>query len=94
MEEKEKLEAVATAFVQACVGPQAKQRGTVRWFATGGKSYGFITPENGDHDVFAHYTNIIDQPYPKMLHEGQLVEFDIEVTEKGPIARRIKVVKG
>ncbi len=62
-------------------------RGRVKWF-NNDKGYGFIEREEGS-DVFAHYTSIdSDNPY-KVLKKGDLVEFEIEESEKGPKAVRI-----
>jgi CspA family cold shock protein len=92
--EDEKLEVIAHAFVEACAKKDVRFLGTVRWFGTGGKSFGFISPEDGSHDVFVHFTAIIDQSYPRTLHEGQLVEFEIVDGPKGKSAARVKVIEG
>jgi cold shock protein len=54
-------------------------KGTVKWF-NASKGFGFITPENGSEDVFAHFSAIQMDGY-KSLNEGQVVEFE---TTKGP----------
>ena len=62
----------------------SKSRGTVKWFnAT--KGFGFIEPEEGGTDVFAHFSEIIMEGY-KSLKEGQPVEYTLEDGEKGPKA--------
>ena len=62
--------------------------GTVKWFnAT--KGYGFITPNEGGDDVFAHYSAIEMEGY-KTLKEGQQVEFEIQEGPKGPQASHIR----
>ena len=48
--------------------------GTVKWF-NDSKGFGFITPEGGGKDLFAHHTEIQMDGY-KSLKEGQVVEFD------------------
>lgn len=64
--------------------------GTVRWF-NGGKGYGFIAPNDGGDDVYAHYSAIEAQGY-KLLEEGQKVEFTIQVGPKGPQAANIRAL--
>lgn len=67
--------------------------GKVSWFS-GPKSYGFITPEVGDKDIFCHWSAIIDMEGYKTLKEGQRVTFDLEIGEKGkPQAANVRVVK-
>lgn len=51
------------------------------------KSYGFIIKENYD-DIFVHYSSILDEGF-KTLNEGQLVEFDLVVGEKGLQAQNV-----
>ena len=66
-------------------------RGRVKWF-NNEKGYGFIE-QDGGVDVFAHYSSIGgDEPY-KVLKKGDLVEFDIEESEKGPKAIGIHKVE-
>ena len=61
--------------------------GTVKWFNTS-KGFGFITPEEGGKDVFAHFSAIKGDGYTS-LEENQKVTFDIEQGEKGPQATNI-----
>ncbi len=49
--------------------------GTVKWFNSE-KGYGFIAPEDGSADVFAHYSAIQSQGF-RTLEENQRVEFDV-----------------
>lgn len=63
--------------------------GTVKFF-NGEKGFGFITPENGQKDVFVHHTAIQADGY-RNLNEGDRVEFSIEPSDKGP--RAAEVVK-
>ena len=51
------------------------------------KGYGFIVKENYD-DIFVHYSQIQDDGF-KTLSEGQLVEFDLIVGDKGLQAQNV-----
>jgi CspA family cold shock protein len=62
--------------------------GTVKWF-NASKGYGFISPNNGGDDVFAHFSSIEMEGY-KTLKEGQRVEFEIQEGPKGPQAAHIR----
>ena len=55
--------------------------GTVKWFSAP-KGYGFIGREDGEEDVFVHFSAIQMEGY-KRLREGQLVEFSIEDGTRG-----------
>ena len=58
--------------------------GKVKWFNPT-KGYGFITPDEGDKDLFVHHSSIQGDGY-KSLKEDQSVTFDVEDGEKGPQA--------
>ncbi|MHA7986910.1 cold-shock protein [Rathayibacter sp. CAU 1779] len=64
--------------------------GTVKWFNSD-KGYGFITPDDGGADVFAHFSAITGGGY-RNLEEGQKVEFDTEAGQKGPQATNIRAL--
>jgi cold shock protein len=64
--------------------------GTVKWF-NDSKGFGFITPDGGGKDLFAHHSSIKMEGY-KSLKEGQKVSFDITQGEKGPAASNIKAL--
>jgi len=68
----------------------AKLVGKVKWFNEA-KGYGFIQHPNGG-DVFVHYSAIAGKGY-RSLKEGDEVEFEIEQSEKGPQAARVRVVE-
>ncbi len=62
--------------------------GTVKWF-NDAKGFGFITPENGGDDLFAHFSAIQGSGF-KTLSEGQRVSFDITNGPKGQQASNIR----
>jgi CspA family cold shock protein len=62
--------------------------GTVKWF-NAEKGYGFIAPDDGSQDVFAHYSAIQTSGY-RSLEEGQKVEFDTAQGPKGLQAENIR----
>ena len=64
------------------------QYGTVKWF-NDAKGFGFIAPEDGSADVFAHYSAIQSSGY-RSLDENQKVEFDVTQGPKGPQAENIR----
>ncbi len=55
--------------------------GTVKWF-NNAKGYGFILPDEGNEDLFAHYSTITMEGY-KTLKAGQEVSFDVSEGAKG-----------
>ncbi|PKQ32195.1 MAG: cold-shock protein [Actinobacteria bacterium HGW-Actinobacteria-2] len=61
--------------------------GTVKWF-NAEKGFGFIAPDGGGPDVFAHYTAITSSGF-RTLDENQKVEFEITQGPKGPQASNI-----
>lgn len=65
--------------------------GTVKWF-NNAKGFGFILPEDGGEDLFAHYSSIEMDGY-KTLKAGQAVTFELVQGQKGLHATRIKVVE-
>ena len=62
--------------------------GTVKWF-NDAKGYGFITPDDGGEDLFAHFSAIKMDGF-KTLKKGQRVTFDLKEGEKGKQADNIK----
>ncbi|MFG2041646.1 cold-shock protein [Dactylosporangium sp. NPDC048998] len=64
--------------------------GTVKWF-NAEKGFGFITPDGGGADLFAHYSAIVSNGF-RSLDENQRVEFDVTQGAKGPQAANIRVI--
>ena len=62
--------------------------GTVKWF-NNAKGFGFILPDEGGDDLFAHYSSINMEGY-RTLKAGQSVTFDVEKGDKGLHAKNIK----
>ena len=65
----------------------ARMKGKVKWF-NNAKGYGFIGREDGQPDVFVHYSAIGSEGY-KSLQEGDDVEFEIVQGQKGPQADKV-----
>lgn len=63
--------------------------GSVKWF-NDSKGFGFITPDDGSEDLFAHFSAIQSQGF-KTLAEGQRVTFDITTGPKGKQASNIQI---
>lgn len=62
--------------------------GTVKWFSAD-KGFGFITPDDGSPELFAHHTNIKMDGY-RSLEQAQKVSYDVIAGQKGPAAGNIK----
>ncbi len=62
--------------------------GIVKWFSNS-KGYGFISPDTGGDDIFAHFSAIAMEGY-KTLKRGQKVLFEIAQGPKGLLAANIK----
>lgn len=64
--------------------------GTVKWFNSD-KGYGFIAPDDGTADVFAHFSAIVGSGR-RDLFENQKVEFETERGPKGLQATNIRAL--
>ncbi len=64
------------------------QTGTVKWF-NDTKGFGFITPDGGGEDLFAHFSEIKTSGF-KSLKENQRVSFEVTTGPKGKQAANIQ----
>jgi CspA family cold shock protein len=71
-------------------GTHTMPTGTVKWFSDD-KGFGFITPDDGDKDLFVHHTGINGEGY-RSLQEGAKVSYDPEQGEKGPKAVNVQAI--
>jgi CspA family cold shock protein len=61
--------------------------GTVKWF-NDAKGFGFIQPEGGGADVFAHFSAVQMEGF-RTLKQGTRVSFEIVQGPKGDLAQNI-----
>jgi CspA family cold shock protein len=66
--------------------------GTVKWF-NDAKGFGFIEPEGGGDDVFAHFSAIQMEGF-RTLKQGSRVRFEVVQGPKGQLAQNIATVEG
>jgi cold shock protein len=64
--------------------------GTVKWF-NDAKGFGFIEPEGGGADVFAHFSAIQMDGF-RTLRQGSKVSFDVAEGPKGQLAQNILLI--
>ena len=64
--------------------------GTVKWFSDE-KGFGFITPDEGNKDLFVHHSSIEADGY-RSLAEGARVEYESEAGDKGPKAINVRAI--
>ena len=65
-------------------------QGTVKWF-NGEKGFGFISQDDGQPDVFVHFSAIQSDGY-KTLDENAKVEYDVTQGPKGLQAENVRVI--
>ena len=68
----------------------ATQTGTVKWF-NDSKGFGFIAPDAGGDDLFAHFNDIQSEGF-KSLAENQRVSFERASSPKGDKASNIRAI--
>jgi len=65
-------------------------QGTVRWFDAE-RGFGFLFLGDDAEDLFVHASEIIGDDGPRVLREGQVVEFELGEGDRGPQARHVRV---
>jgi CspA family cold shock protein len=65
------------------------QTGVVKFF-NDAKGYGFVTPDDGEKDIFVHVTGLTEGT---QIREGDKVEFEVEDGQKGPVAVNVKLLE-
>ncbi len=65
-------------------------QGTVKWF-NGEKGFGFITQDDGQRDVFVHFSPIQSDGY-KSLDENAKVEYDVKQGDRGLQADDVRLI--
>lgn len=68
-------------------------QGTVRWFDAE-RGFGFLDLGEGAEVLFVHASEIVGDDGPRVLREGQQVEFEPGEGDRGPVARRVRVIGG
>lgn len=75
-----------------CERKKEMATGIVKWF-NDSKGFGFIAPDDGGEDLFAHYSAINMNGF-KTLKEGQKISYEITQGPKGRQASNIQDLKG
>lgn len=65
--------------------------GTVRWFDAE-RGFGFLDLGDGAEDLFVHVSEVVNDGGSGLLREGQVVEFEVGESDRGPQARRVRVI--
>jgi CspA family cold shock protein len=59
------------------------------------RGYGFIKPDDGEKDMFVHFSNVISDPGKfKTLTAGQTVQFVLGANKNGPQAEQVLIIDG
>jgi len=66
-------------------------QGTVRWFDAE-RGFGFLYLGDDAEDLFVHASEIVSDDGTRLLREGQVVELEVGEGDRGPQARRVRVV--
>ena len=64
-------------------------KGKIKWYNSK-KGYGFIERDDGEKDVFLHASSVREAGL-KFVSENQVIEFELQDSDKGPSAVNIKV---
>jgi len=75
-----------SSFVVHLLKTKVMSNGTVKFF-NNTKGFGFITPDEGNKDVFVHQSGLVDE-----INEGDKVSYDVEESPKGLNAVNVKVI--
>ncbi|BCF95940.1 cold-shock protein [Paraburkholderia sp. PGU19] len=83
---------LTVAFYNTSVFEEGQEMatGTVKWF-NDAKGFGFITPDGGGEDLFAHFSEIQSSGF-KSLKENQKVSFEVKQGPKGKQAASIQPI--
>ena len=87
----EGLESDCKETVASPVGVKGAVTGTVRFY-NDSRGFGFITPDDGGADFFAHFS-ALDIPRSRTLIAGQKVQFEVTQGAKGPQASDIQIIE-
>ncbi len=73
----------------SATGPEVEMTGMVKWFKAD-KGFGFVTPDDGGHDVFVHRTAVLRAGL-QALESGQKVRMMVQTAKKGREASSIEI---